>query len=132
MRESLFKTRTPPKTNKPRYYYSIKYLFSGSIGLIGKNRKVLNGLNVYVIELALKLSPLTLSVERKGSNDAETLYQRIRQAMVKGDPRLLELTCENVEDKKVSVLTTEVIGVQLYEKNTSSLGSKKPGFSFGP
>jgi len=87
---------------------------------------------VYVIELALKLSPLTLSVERKESKDAEALYQRIRQSMEKGEPRLLELNCENVEEKKVCVITTEVIGMQLFEKNTSSLGSKKPGFSFGP
>ena len=100
--------------------------------LIGKNGKVLDGLHVYVIELALKLSPLTLSVERKESKDAENLYQKLRQAMERGEPRLLELNCENVEEKKVCVLTTEVIGIQLYEKNTSSLGSKKPGFSFGP
>ena len=39
---------------------------------------------VYVIELALKLSPLPLSVQRKELKDAESLYQQIRQCLEKG------------------------------------------------
>ena len=85
---------------------------------------------MYIIELSLKFSPLPLSVERKGLTDANFLYNKIRQCMEKGQPRLLELTCEKVEDKKMTVLVQEILAVQIYEKTAATGGSKRPGFSF--
>ena len=85
---------------------------------------------VYVIELALRMSPVPVSVQRKELADADALYQQIRQALDHGQPRLLELTCEKVEGKKVTVLISEVLAVQLYEKASATGGSKRPGFSF--
>ena len=85
---------------------------------------------MYVIELALKLSPLPLSVQRKKLADAQALYQKVRQAIDRGQPRLLELTCEKLADKKVTVLTGEILAVQVYEKAAGTGGSKRPGFSF--
>ncbi|MFL0738834.1 MAG: hypothetical protein AB8A49_09135 [Prochlorococcus sp.] len=85
---------------------------------------------MYVIELALKLNPLPVSVQRKELADAEAIYQQVRQCLQKGQPQLLELSCEKVEDKKVTVLASEVIGVQFYEKTAATGGSKRPGFSF--
>ena len=87
---------------------------------------------MYVIELALKLSPLPLSVERKDLKDAERLYKEICHSLEKAQPHLLELSCEKVEDKRLAVLRSEILGVQMYEKTTTSLGSKRPGFSFEP
>ena len=84
---------------------------------------------VYVIELALRMSPVPVSVQRKEQADADALYQQIRQALENGQPRLLELTCEKVEGKKVTLLVSEVLAVQLYEKASASGGSKRPGFS---
>jgi len=84
---------------------------------------------VYVIELALKLNPLPVSVQRKALADAESVYQQIRQCLEQGQPRLLELTCEKVEDKKVTIVTTEVLAVQIYEKTAATGGVKRPGFS---
>ena len=84
---------------------------------------------VYVIELALRMSPVPVSVQRKEQADADALYQQIRQALENGQPRLLELTCEKVEGKKVTLLVGEVLAVQLYEKASASGGSKRPGFS---
>ena len=55
---------------------------------------------MYVIELALRMSPVPVSVQRKEAEAAEALYQQIRQALESGQPRLLELTCEKVEGKK--------------------------------
>ena len=49
--------------------------------------------------------------------------------MKNGNQRLLELTCEKVEDKRITVLVGEITAVQIYEK-TSSSTSKRPGFSF--
>ena len=85
---------------------------------------------VYVIELALRMSPVPVSVQRKELADADALYQQIRQALENGQPRLLELTCEKVEGKKVTLLVSEVLAVQLYEKASATGGSKRPGFSF--
>ena len=85
---------------------------------------------VYVIELALRMSPVPVSVQRKEHSDAEALYQQIRQALENGQPRLMELTCEKVEGKKVTLLVSEVLAVQLYEKAAAAGGSKRPGFSF--
>ena len=86
-------------------------------------------LAVYVVELALRMSPMPISVQRKESGDAESVYQHVRQALEQGQPRLLELTCENVEGKRLSVLTSDVLAVQTYEKTAASGGSKRPGFS---
>ena len=84
---------------------------------------------MYSIELTIKLSPLPLIVQRKEHRAAERLYSEIIEVIQKGNQRLLELTCEKVEDKKITVLVTEIIAVQIYEKTSSTGSSKRPGFS---
>tara|TARA_B100000700_G_C14224086_1_gene480617 strand:+ start:86 stop:343 length:258 start_codon:yes stop_codon:yes gene_type:complete len=84
---------------------------------------------VYSIELAVKLSPLPLIVQRKEHRDAQRLYSEVIDSIKKGNQRLLELTCEKVEDKKVTVVVSEIVAVQIYEKTSSSGSSKRPGFS---
>ena len=85
---------------------------------------------MYVIELALKFCPLPLSVQRKELKDAEALYKQVKDSMDNGQPRLLELRCEKVEDKRLSFLVSEILAVQIYEKTAASSGLKRPGFSF--
>ena len=85
---------------------------------------------MYVIELALKFCPFPLSVQRKEVSDASALYQKVLQSMDKGNPHLLELTCEKVADKKVAVLVEEVLAVQMYEKTAGSGSARRPGFAF--
>ena len=84
---------------------------------------------MYCIELTIKLSPLPLIVQRKEHKDAQRLYAEVIDSMQKSSQRLLELTCEKVEDKKITVLVSEIIAVQIYEKTSSSGSSKRPGFS---
>ena len=84
---------------------------------------------MYCIELTIKLNPLPLVVQRKDHGDAQRLYSEVVDSIRKGNERLLELTCEKVQDKKITVLVSEIIAVQIYEK-TSSSTSKRPGFSF--
>ena len=84
---------------------------------------------MYSIELTIKLSPLPLIVQRKKHEDAQRLYTEVKDSIQKGNQRLLELTCEKVEDKKITVLLSEIIAVQIYEKTSSSGSSKRPGFS---
>ena len=54
----------------------------------------------------------------------------MRTALEQGQPRLLELTCEKVEGKRLSVLTSDLLAVQIYEKTAATGGTKRPGFSF--
>ena len=84
---------------------------------------------MYSIELTIKLSPLPLIVQRKEHGDAQRVYSEVKESMQKGNQRLLELICEKVEDKKITVLVSEITAVQIYEKTSSSVGSKRPGFS---
>ena len=85
---------------------------------------------MYVIELALRMSPMPVSVQRKEQDSAEALYQQVRSALEQGQPRLLELSCEKVEGNRLSVLTSDLLAVQIYEKTAASGGTKRPGFSF--
>ena len=83
---------------------------------------------MYCIELTIKLTPMPLVVQRKEHGDAQRLYSEVIDSIQKGNQRLLELTCEKVEDKKITVLISEITAVQIYEK-TSTGTSKRPGFS---
>ena len=83
---------------------------------------------MYCIELTIKLSPMPLVVQRKEHDDAQSLYSEVIDLIKGGNQRLLELTCEKVEDKKITVLVSEITAVQIYEK-TSSSTTKRPGFS---
>ena len=85
---------------------------------------------MYCIELTIKLSPIPLVVQRKEHGDAQRLYSEVVDSIQKGNQRLLELTCEKVEDKRITVLVSEISAVQIYEKTSSSSSSKRPGFSF--
>ena len=96
---------------------------------ICNNYYVLGIFTVYCIELAIKLSPIPLVVQRKNHEDAKRLYAEILQIIQKNNERFLEITCEKVEDKKISVLVSEIIAVQIYEKTSSAGSSKRPGFS---
>ena len=84
---------------------------------------------MYSLELTIKLSPLPLIVQRKEHGDAKRLYSEVIDTIQKGNQKFLELTCEKVEDKKITVLVSEIIAVQIYEKTSSGGGGKRPGFS---
>ena len=83
---------------------------------------------MYCIELTIKLSPMPLLVQRKELEDAQRLYSEVSDSIQKCNQRILELTCEKVEGKKITVLVSEITAVQIYEK-TSSSTTKRPGFS---
>ena len=83
---------------------------------------------MYCIELTIKLSPMPLVVQRKEHADAQRLYSEVVDSIQKGNKSLLELTCEKVEDKRITVLVSEITAIQIYEK-TSSSTTKRPGFS---
>jgi hypothetical protein len=84
---------------------------------------------MYTLELNLKQMPIPLSVQKKAVEDAKADYDRIVAALKSGSSTLIELTCEQVPDKKVSLLSGEVVAVQMYEKSgTTAASGKPPGF----
>ena len=85
---------------------------------------------MYVIELSLKLSPMPVAVQRKEQEAAQALFAQVKQAMESGEPRLLEVHCEKEEEKRIALLSSEIVAVQTYEKTAGSSSGKRPGFSF--
>ena len=85
---------------------------------------------MYIVELSLRLSPMPLAVQRKEHEAAQALYGELRQAIESGSPKLIDLTCDKDPHKRISVLSSELLAVQIYEKTTAGSGGRRPGFSF--
>jgi len=84
---------------------------------------------MFIIDVSLKHTPVTLSVQRKSAEDTEAVYQQVLAAMQSGSSQVIELTCDRQPDKKIAVLSSEIAGVQTYEKSTTSNASgRPPGF----
>ena len=85
---------------------------------------------MYSLELSLRYSPFPIAIQKKEYEDAKRIYDEIRNFMNDNDNiHLIELKCEKIQDKLITVRSKEVISVQLYEKSSSAGGSKKPGFA---
>jgi hypothetical protein len=85
---------------------------------------------MYVVEISLRMSPMPVAVQRKELEAAHTLYNEVRQALESGHPRVLELSCEKDLHKRVSLLSSEIVALQTYEKSAVGGGGRRPGFSF--
>ncbi|MFN6339881.1 MAG: hypothetical protein ACK41W_14300 [Cyanobacteriota bacterium] len=85
---------------------------------------------MYVVELSLRLTPMPISVQRKELEPAKELFEEVGRALESGSPKLLELTCEKDPQKRIRLLTAEVVAVQIFEKSTVGGSGKRPGFSF--
>ena len=84
---------------------------------------------MFVVEVNLKLSAMPISIQRKELDAAMAVYSEVKGAMESGHPRLLELSCEKAEEKRVCLMSSEVIAVQVYGKSAMGAGAKRPGFS---
>ena len=86
---------------------------------------------MYSLEISLRYSPFPLSIQKKNYEDVKRIYNEIKDLMQGNDQNsnLIELSCEKVQDKLITVLSKEVIAVQIYEKSAIAGGSKRPGFS---
>ena len=86
---------------------------------------------MYLLELSLRYSPFPLSIQKKEYEDIKKIYDEIKKYMSDSDnnANLIELKCEKVQDKLITVRAKEVISVQIYEKSSVAGGSKRPGFS---
>ena len=86
---------------------------------------------MYSLELNLRNSPFPLSIQKKEYEEVKRIYDEIKNSMIsnKDDSSLIELQCEKVQDKLISVRANEVTSVQIYEKSSVPGGGKRPGFS---
>ena len=86
---------------------------------------------MYSLEISLRYSPLPLSIQKKDYEDVKRIYNEIKDFMQGNNQNthLIELSCEKVQDKLITVIAKEVISVQIYEKSAVAGGSKRPGFS---
>ena len=86
---------------------------------------------MYSLEISLRYSPFPLSIQKKDYEEVKRIYDEIKDFMNGNNEHsaLIELSCEKVQDKIMTVLAKEVISVQIYEKSAVAGGSKRPGFS---
>ena len=86
---------------------------------------------MYSLDISLRYSPFPLSIQKKDYEEVKRIYDEIKDFMNGNnqDSALIELSCEKVQDKFITVLAKEVISVQIYEKSAVAGGSKRPGFS---
>ena len=86
---------------------------------------------MYSLEISLRYSPFPLSIQKKDYENVKRIYDEIKDSMNGSNQnlQLIELSCEKVQDKLITVLAREVISVQIYEKSALAGGSKRPGFS---
>ena len=86
---------------------------------------------MYSLELSLRYSPFPLSIQKKKLEDVHSLYDEIKNSMNENveTSNLIELGCDKVQDKLITVRAQEIISVQIYEKSSVAGGAKRPGFS---
>lgn len=77
---------------------------------------------MFSIDLTLKYSPIPITVQRKESEDAQTVYQDVLNALKSQTPQLVELTCEKDPEKKVAVFSDQISAVILSQKDGSAAG----------
>lgn len=80
------------------------------------------------IDLLVRYIPLPLSVEKKEESEAQTLYNQIIEAMKSSETQIIELTCDKQTDKKIAVISDQITGVVISQKDGTSKGNNVPGF----
>jgi hypothetical protein len=84
---------------------------------------------MFILEITLKHTPVTLSVQKKTGEDAESTYQQIVTAIRSGSNVVLELVCDHQVGKKVAVMSGDIAAAQMYEKSSTATASgRPPGF----
>jgi hypothetical protein len=83
---------------------------------------------MFTIDILLKMTPMPVSVQRKETEDAESLYKEITEAMQSQTPKLLELTCEKQPEKKIAVFSNQISAVIISQKSGAAAAGRPPGF----
>ena len=85
---------------------------------------------MFTLEVSLRYSPFPITIQKKEHDDVLRVFEQIKNAMRENaDSVLIDLTCDKIKSKTISLLSREIIAVQIYEKSAVAGGSKRPGFS---
>ena len=85
---------------------------------------------MFTLELSMRYSPFPISIQKKEYDEILRIFEQIKNAMRENtDSVLIDLKCDKMNSKCISVLSKEIIAVQIYEKSAIAGGSKRPGFS---
>lgn len=85
---------------------------------------------MYTLELTLRYSPFPITIQKNEYDHIMKDFNEIKNAMhLIENTSLINLECEKIKGKLVSVLAKEIIAIQVYEKSAVAGGSKRPGFS---
>jgi hypothetical protein len=83
---------------------------------------------MFTIDLLVRYIPVPLSVVKNEEADAQALYQKILEAIKNSEAQIIELTCDKQTDKKIAVISDQVTGVMISQKDGTSAGGRVPGF----
>ncbi|MGI0481276.1 hypothetical protein ACN4EE_10830 [Geminocystis sp. CENA526] len=83
---------------------------------------------MFTIDLLVRYIPMPISVEKKEETEAKALYDSILKAIKGEDVQVIELTCDKQTDKKIAILSNQVTGVIISQKDGVAQGAKAPGF----
>ncbi|WP_017295643.1 hypothetical protein [Geminocystis herdmanii] len=83
---------------------------------------------MFTIDLLVRYIPLPISVEKKEEAEAKALYQSILDTIKGDDVQIIELTCDKQPDKKIAVLSNQVTGVIISQRDGTAPGARAPGF----
>jgi hypothetical protein len=83
---------------------------------------------MFTIDIVLQDIPLPISVQRKESEAADSLYQDLLQTMRSGSSDLVELTCDKDEDKKVALKGNMICAISITKKSGGMAEGRVPGF----
>ena len=86
---------------------------------------------MFTIDIVLQDIPLPITVQRKESEAANSLYQELLQVMRSGSNDIVELTCDKDEDKKIAIKGNLICGVSVNKKSGGMAEGRVPGFFAG-
>lgn len=80
---------------------------------------------MFTIELNLRGNPVPIIINRKDQEGADSLYQSLIEVMEGGGQKVIHLSCERQEGRKIAVLGGEILAVQISSKagTPSGLGA---------
>ncbi|VEP16255.1 conserved hypothetical protein [Hyella patelloides LEGE 07179] len=82
---------------------------------------------MHSINIIVRNTALPISIERKEADDAEKAYQEILSAMTTDNPKVLELTCEKQEGKKIAVVSS-AIAAAVMSQSSGANTNRAAGF----
>lgn len=77
---------------------------------------------MFTIELNLRGNPVPIIISRKDQEGADSLYQLLTAAMQGDGEKVLHLTCDKQEGRKIAVLGAEILAIQVSSKTGTPTG----------